>query len=79
MSDRGLRVTGMFLPVLGFDLWSYGFIYSSFWYAHADASFLEPVRVWVPGVGGQPVVPGVIEEIVGLAAALLGTTLHVVS
>ena len=79
MSERGLRFAGIVLLVAGFALWSYGFVYSSFWYANADVSILEPVRVWVSEVTGQPVLPGVIEEIIGLVAAFFGISLQVIS
>ena len=79
MSERGLRFAGIVLLVAGFALWSYGFVYSSFWYANADVSILEPVRVWVSEVTGQPVLPGVSEEIIGLVAAFFGISLQAIS
>ena len=79
MSERGLRITGIVLLVAGFALWSYGFVYSSFWYANADISVLEPVRVWVSDVTGQPISPGIVEEIIGLVVALFGISMQVVS
>lgn len=79
MSERGLRFAGIVLLVAGFALWFYGFVYSSFWYANAEVSILEPVRVWVSEVTGQPVVQGAIEEIIGLVAGFFGIPLQVIS
>lgn len=60
----------------GFTLWAYGFIYSSFWYANTATSILEPARVWVSGFTRQPVLPGTVEEALGLAVALVGVLLQ---
>jgi hypothetical protein len=79
MSERSLRIIGIVLLIAGFALWSYGFVYASFWYANADTSALELVRVWVSEVTGQPLSPGVVEEIIGLIVALSGISLQVVS
>ena len=79
MSGKTLRIIGIVLLCSGFIVWAYGFVYSSFWYANADASILEPVRVWVSGFTKSPVLPGVIEEIIGLAAALAGILLQILS
>jgi len=78
MSERGLKFAGIALLVVEFALWSYGFVYSSFWYANSDISVLEPVRVWVSDITGQPMSPGIVEEIIGLVFALLGISLQVV-
>ena len=79
MEERSLRIIGIVLLALGFALWSYGFVHSSFWYENTVISFLEPVRAWVPEVTGQPMSPGIVEEIIGLVVALLGISLQVVS
>ena len=79
MSEHGLRFAGIVLLSVGFALWSYGFVTSSFWYANEGASFLEFIRVWLSVTSGRPVVPGVVEEIVGLVLALTGIFLQVVS
>ena len=79
MSERGLRFTGIILAVTGFALWAYGFVYSSFWYANVDASILKPAREWVSEIIDRPIPPCVIEEIVGLAVAVTGILLQVIS
>ena len=77
MSERGLRAVGIVLFAAGFFLWAYGFVYSSFWYANSDASILEPVRVWFSDHIRQPVLPGTVEKVLGLAVAVIGVLLQV--
>jgi uncharacterized membrane protein len=79
MSEQVLRLAGLFLLVTGFILWAYGFVYSSFWYANADTSILEPVRVWASQFVDHPVRPGVMEEIIGLVVAFTGIVLQMVT
>ena len=77
MSDTTLRRVGIIVMIAGFALWAYGFTFSSFWYVNTNVSILEPVRVWLSGIAGRMLSPGVIEEIVGLTAALAGILLQV--
>ena len=79
MTGRALRFIGIVLLCSGFTLWAYGFVYSSFWYANAGTSILEPVRVWASEFTKSPVLPGMVEEVIGLAAALAGILLQIMS
>jgi len=65
------------LTVSGFILWAYGFFYSSFWYAEAKPSLLDPVREWIYQVAGVSMRPGLTEEIFGLGTAFAGILIHV--
>ena len=79
MSEHRLRFLGLFLALAGFFLWRYGFVYSTFWYANPDTSILEPARVWLSDNIRQPVPPGSVEKVLGLAAALSGILLQLMS
>ena len=77
MSARALRISGMVLLMAGFGLWGYGFAYSSFWYANAGPSMLESVRIWLSEVAGKRLLPGTVEEFIGLVVALCGVLLQI--
>jgi uncharacterized protein YjeT (DUF2065 family) len=79
MIEQSLRIAGLVLLVAGFALWSYGFVYSSFWYANEDISLFEPARIWASDLTGYPMLPGMVEQIIGLVVALMGILLQVIS
>lgn len=76
MSEYRLRSIGIVFLTTGFFLWGFGFVYSSFWYANSDTSMLEPVRLWLSDLVRQPLLPGAVEKVLGLTAALAGILLQ---
>ena len=63
MTRKALNRTGTVLITAGFILWAYGFVFGTFWYANANPSRLEPVRLWVSDYTQTSIRPGILEEV----------------
>jgi hypothetical protein len=73
MIDKTLKVAGIVLLVSGFALWSYGFFYSSLWYANNDISVLEPLRIWASEITEYTMFPDMVEQVIGLGSCCNGS------